>query len=562
MVLFVKITPRKKGEKTYYYAELVEAYREDGKVKHRRLNYFGSVDKKTAEKLKIAFSKDFDSFTNINKVEFPSAVPYGAFYLINTIFEYLDMFPTFNNSFVSNDKHISVSTALECIKTMIFQRIIQPDSKLALTEWFDGTPIAHFLGEGKKEYDLQTLYRSLEVLTDNFPLVEKSLYNWAQSLFEQNMQELYYDITSSYFEGHLCILAEYGYSRDHRKDREQLVIGLVTTPDGFPIKCNIYPGSTSDKTTVADIIKEIKVNYPIKEFIFVGDRGMLSKKNIDAILEEKQQYIMAIPRAWSKKYLRDVDIDEKQMHKIQENLFIRFLPPINGQRFLLCLNTEKRTDDTEFRNQSIKDITEELEALNASLIKGKQKRLKTREDVMKKVGGILKRKKAGKYFVVNSKDDSNCPLGFILEYSTDENKIESDKRLDGTFVIQTNHPDFTGEKLVKVYKNLNAVETAFRIIKNSLDIRPMYHWKNERVKGHVYICILAYFVTMAIEFISQKKKVNKSACKIMNELNKIGLIEIELPEGGKRFALTKINKEQQACLNAFGIKKMAIPSVV
>jgi len=205
--LFVKVTPRTKGEKIYYYAELVEAYREDGKVKHRRINYFGSVGKETAEKLKIVYSKDFDSFTNLNKVEFPSAVPYGSFYLINSIFEYLDMFPTFRDSFVSNDDHISVPAALKCINAMIFQRIIQPDSKLALTEWLDGTPISHFLGEGKTEHDLRTIYRSLEVLTDNFSLVEPSLYTWAQSLFQQNMQELYYDITSSYFESHKCILS-------------------------------------------------------------------------------------------------------------------------------------------------------------------------------------------------------------------------------------------------------------------------------------------------------------------------------------------------------------------
>jgi transposase len=139
------------------------------------------------------------------------------------------------------------------------------------------------------------------------------------------------------------------------------------------------------------------------------------------------------------------------------------------------LNTEKRTEDTEFRKQSIKDICEQLEALNASLIKGKQKRLKTKEDILKKVGGILKSKKTGNYFKVNTKDDLNCPLGFVLEYTTDETKIESDKRLDGTFVIQTDHPDFEGEKLVKIFKDLNAMETAFRTIKNNIDIRPMYH---------------------------------------------------------------------------------------
>lgn len=559
--MFVKVTPRTKSGKTYYFAELVETYRDGGKVKHRRLLYFGSVDLEVAEKLKIVFSKDFDSFTNLNKVDFSSAVPYGSFYLIHSIFEQLGMFAHFKSCFKSKDKHISIDTTLTCLKTMIFQRIIQPDSKLALTEWLDATPIQHFLN-GEKLPDLQTIYRSLGVLNDNFALVEQSLHHWSETIFHQDMQELYYDITSSYFEGHRCIIADYGYSRDHRGDREQLVIGLVTTPDGFPIKCKIYSGNTSDKTTVATIVEEVKDAYKVKEFIFVGDRGMLSDKNIKAIIGLNQKYVMAIPRAWSKKYLRDSVIDEAQMKEIQDNLFVQFLPPIDGQRFLLCLNTQKRTDDSEYRNHCIESIREGLEALNKTLLEGKKSHIKSRDEAMKKVGAILKLNKAGKYFNVQGTDNSGCHLGFTLEYSLNKEKIESDQRLDGTFVIQTNEQGYEGEKLVKIYKNLNKVETAFRIIKNDLDIRPMYHWKEERVKGHVYICVLSYFVIMAIEYIAQQKKVQKSARKLLRELHKIGLVEINLPSGIKRYSLTTIDKDQRLLLNSYGIKKMELPNVV
>lgn len=560
--MFVKVTPRTKSGKTYYFAELVEAYRDGGKVKHRRLLYFGSVDLEIAEKLKIVFSKDFDSFTNLNKVDFSSAVPYGAFFLIQSIFERLGMFDLFKNRFKSKDKHISTDTTLTCLKTMIFQRIIQPDSKLALTEWLDATPIQHFLGKGETLPDLQTIYRSLEVLNDNFSIVEQCLYHWAETVFQQNMQELYYDITSSYFEGHQCIIADYGYSRDHRGDREQLVIGLVTTPDGFPIKCKIYSGNTSDKTTVSTIVEEIKNAYKVKEFIFVGDRGMLSDKNIKAIIGLNQKYVMAIPRAWSKKYLQDIAIDEAQMKEIQDNLFVRFLPPVEGQRFLLCLNTQKRTDDTEYRNHCIEAITEGLETLNKTLIEGKKSQIKSRDEAMKKVGALLKLNKTGKYFVVQGKDDTRGHLGFVLEYSINKEKLDSDQRLDGTFVIQTNEEGYEGDKLVKIYKNLNKVETAFRIIKNDLDIRPMYHWKEERVKGHIYICVLSYFVIMALEYIAQQKKIQKSARKILRELHKIGLVEINLPSGEKRYSLTTIDKDKQLLLNSYGIKKIGLPSVV
>ncbi len=500
--MFVKITPRIKKGKTYYYAELVESYREEGKVKHKRILYFGSVDLATAQKLKIVFSKDFESFINLDKVNFSNAVPYGSFYLINTIFDKLAMFTNFKKSFVSKDKHISVETALTCIKIMIFQRIVQPDSKLALTEWLETTPVRHFFDKGQKEPDLQTIYRSLEVLNDNFPLAEQALYDWAESKFNQDMKELYYDITSSYFEGHHCVIAQYGYSRDHRRDKEQIVIGLVTTPDGFPIKCNIYPGKTADKTTVTNIVKELLDSYPIDEFIFVGARGMLTSDNIRAIRELKQKYVMAIPRAWSKKYLKDIAIDESQMQEIQPNLFARFLPPVDGQRFLLCLNTQKRSDDTQYRDHCIATITEQLKSLNDSLLTNKP-HIKTRDEAMKKVGAILRLNKAGKYFKVKTKDSLVNSVGFELEYTTNNDKIISDQRLDGTFVIQTNQQSYDGKKLVQIYKNLNKVETAFRVIKNDLDIRPIYHRKESRVKGHVYVCVLAYFVMIAIEYIAQ-----------------------------------------------------------
>lgn len=204
--------------------------------------------------------------------------------------------------FTPVNKHTTVETALNCVKAMIFQRIIQPESKLALTEWMEDTPIRYFFDHGQQHTpDLETIYRSLEVLCANFSLVEQSLYHWAERCFEQNMQELYYDITSSYFEGHRCIIAEYGYSRDHRRDREQIVIGLVTTPDGFPIKCDIHPGSTADKTTVTRVVEDLLKRYPIKEFVFVGDRGMITGPNLEAIRNLKQRYVMALPRSWSKK---------------------------------------------------------------------------------------------------------------------------------------------------------------------------------------------------------------------------------------------------------------------
>ncbi len=556
--MFVKITPRKKAGKTYYYAELVEAYREQGKVKHRRILYFGSVDLDTAKRLKIAFSKNFDSFTNIEKVDFSAAVPYGNFFLIESLANQLKMFDYFKAHFVSSDPHITVPTAVQYIKAMVFQRIIQPDSKLALLEWLPLTPLKHFLK--MEELDLQTLYRSLEVLRENFSLVENYLYNIAVQEFNQDGKELFYDLTSSYFEGCKCIIAEYGYSRDRRKDRKQIVIGLVTTFDGFPIKCKVYPGNRPDKATTAEIVAELRKEYPIKEFIFVGDRGMLTTDNIRAIEELKQKYVMAIPRAWSRKHIKDTVIDEKAMRKIKEDLYVVFLPSIGNQRFLLCLNPQKREDDRNFRQLCIQAIKEELDKLNDSL--GKNKNITTRDEAMKRAGLILKLNFARKYFSVKTVDSSKNSLGFEIHYEIKTRKIESDEKLDGSFVIQTNEETYSDKKLIKIYKDLSKVENAFRVIKNDLDIRPVNHWKQIRVEGHVYVCVLAYFITTVIEYIAKKKKINKSARKILRQLSQISLFDIKLPGGKKKYSITTLQREHKKLLNAYKIKKVEIPNVV
>ena len=136
------------------------------------------------------------------------------------------------------------------------------------------------------------------------------------------------------------------------------------------------------------------------------------------------------------------------------------------------------------------------------------------------------------------------------------------ERLDGTFVIQTNQLTYDGAKLVSIYKNLNQIENAFRIIKNDLDIRPMYHWKDVRVKGHVYLCVIAYFVISVIEYLSKKKGIKLSARKILRSLSEIKLIQIELPGGERRFSLTTPGKDRQRILNALGINKITMPRVV
>jgi len=245
------------------------------------------------------------------------------------------------------------------------------------------------------------------------------------------------------------------------------------------------------------------------------------------------------------------------MQHIKDELYAVFIPPVDNHRFLLCLNTSKREDDRKYRNQCIESIKNELDKLNSSL--GKNKNLKTRDEVMRKAGVISKLNSAGKYFEISTVDSTQNTLSFELKYKIKEEKLKDDERLDGTFVIQTNQEDYVDEKLIKIYKNLSKVENAFKIIKNDLDIRPIYHRKEDRVKGHVYLCVIAYFIITAIEYIAKEAKHHISARKILRQLSKINLLEINLPDGKRKYSLTTVDREQKSLLNIYKIKKLEVP---
>ena len=152
--------------------------------------------------------------------------------------------------------------------------------------------------------------------------------------------------------------------------------------------------------------------------------------------------------------------------------------------------------------------------------------------------------------------------GFKIYYELKETTIKSDEKVDGTFVIQSNEKNYDDEKLIMIYKNLNKVENAFKIIKNDLNIRPIHHYKEARVEGHVYVCVLAYFIINAIDYIARNKRLNRSARKILRQLSHISLLDINLPNGRKRYSITTIQSDHKKLLDAYNIKRVNIPNVV
>jgi len=555
---FMKITTSTRKNKTYYYASIAESYRENGKVKHKTLKKIGGVTKEQAEALKLAFSDKIKDMIDFEELIFEKSVDYGAHFVIDQIVKKIKLIPKLKNVLKSSDTHITTETAIKYILFMVYHQMTNPGSKLSMYENAGNTAIAKLL-EIDTDIDLQTMYRSLEVLEENFEQIEKVLLDIATEDYGEDKQKLFYDITSSYFEGHKLTIAQYGYSRDKRRDKTQIVIGLVTTEKGFPIKCDVHRGNTVDKTTVAEVVENLTNEYKIEKIIFVGDRGMLTASNVKEITRLDQKYVMAIPRRWTKKYLKDIDINPENMNKTNKKDLYSIevnSDKLEGKdKLLLCLNTRKQKDDTDYRNAQIEKVFNDFEKLNKKL-NNPRTRIKTKDDLIKKSAVIKKRRKEGKYFEFEIVKDTTNALGFSVQYEINEEKLKKDSRLDGTFVIQTNTTNLKSDEVLEVYKNLSQVENEFKIIKNDLGLRPMHHYKEQRVKGHVYLTVLSSFILNAIDFTLKENKVGLTAQKALTELDKIKLGSFKLPNGDKKTKLTEISEKQNKILRALKIKKI------
>ena len=374
----------------------------------------------------------------------------------------------------------------KAIESMIMDRVVHMNahSKLGLYEYIDESNIERVIDPEKKlKIELNDYYIALEKLYENQRFIEQFLYRR-----NGNKSQLYfYDITSSYFEGEHCPLAEYGYNRDGKKGKKQIVIGLVTDERGQPVSIEVFRGNTSDQMTVLECIDKLREEFGIEEMIFVGDRGMLTKarrKDLNECEYERVKHISALPR---KEFM---DFLEDQNHPLQPGLFDRHKlveVEFDNIRYILSFNPEKEAEDRRTRLALLKKTEEKLNMISRNVNKG---RWKNEDVIAKKIHTWINHWNMAKFF--------DYEYGYAhFSFSIKEDKIKQYESIDGFYVIVT---DVLSEKLStqqvrEKYKSLSKVETAFRTLKTTeIFMRPIRHWNPVRVRGHVFMCTLAYLV--------------------------------------------------------------------
>jgi transposase len=313
-----------------------------------------------------------------------------------------------------------------------------------------------------------------------------------QALAKRHLAEgalVLYDLTSTYFEGRHCPLAKLGHPRDDKKGKLQVVFGLMTNAEGCPVAVEVYAGNTSDPKTVSDQVTKLRQRFGLQRVILVGDRGMITSARIRENLQPAPgiEWITALRAPAIKKLASDGVLqlslfDSRDLAEITH-------PDFPGERLIACYNPLLAEERARKRPELLAATEKELEKI-AVATRRKKRPLRGKQNIGLRAGKVLNRYKMGKHFQIQIQDDS-------FSYQRKQTNIEKEESLDGIYVIRTNVPAdvFSSEQAVHNYKSLSGVERAFRSLKTvDLHVRPIHHREPDRVRAHIFLCMLAYYV--------------------------------------------------------------------
>ena len=370
----------------------------------------------------------------------------------------------------------------DLVLAMIVERLIAPCSKLATTRAWHSTTLAEELAVG--DADEEQLYAAMDWLLARQARIENKLAGRHLS----DGGQVLYDVSSSYFEGRSCPLVQFGHSRDGKRGRPIVVYGVLTDAQGRPVSVEVYPGNTGDPSTVPDQVEKLKGRFGLKRVVLVGDRGMLTQTQIEVL--KTHPGIGWISALRSEKVRQLADAGALQLSLFDEqNLAEIASKDFPGERLTACFNPLLAEERRRKRDELLAATQAALAKIRAEVRRRTRTPLSAAQ-IGQKVGRVINRHKMGKHFEVTIEDGA-------FSYRRREQAIAREAQLDGLYVIRTSEAQeqLSAEQAVRSYKNLARVERAFRTLKGmDLRIRPIHHRNEDRVRAHIFLCLLAYYV--------------------------------------------------------------------
>jgi transposase len=441
---------------------------------------------------------------------------------------------------------------------LVAARFCQPSSELHIAEdWYRRTALADLLQLGDEEINKDRLYRGLDHLLTQKAALEAHLAKRCGELFAVENEVLLYDVTSTYFEGKAEAnpQAQRGYSRDHRPDCKQVCIALVVTFDGFPLGYEVFAGNTHDSRTLQTIVTTMEARHGALGRVWIADRGMASAANLAWLRQTGRRYIIGAPKSELRKFGCELACADG-WRKVQEGVEVKLAShPETGETVILCRSADRRSKERAMHDKFSGRIEAALDRLAVRIARSK-KRLDA-ATVNRQIGRILQQnQRAAARFVVTLQPDG-CSAGFRLDVAYSAAFDDWAMLSEGAYLLRSNISDWSDRQLWKAYIQLTQAEAAFRIQKDQLRVRPIWHQREDRVQAHILVCFLAFVLWKSLEMWQQRAGLGNSPRTILEELARIQSHDVVLPtttHGQIRLrCVTQPDPAQAALLDRLGI---------
>ena len=460
------------------------------------------------------------------------------------------------------------------VLVLIVNRLTRPLSEHALADWLETDYICDRDGRryvpcwkqrGRVQVDLAQLqrwYRTLDHLLLNKETIEVALYERLRTLFDFDAELVFYDLTSTYFEGHGPSLAKHGYSRDGKPRKVQVVVGVVMVA-GWPIAHHVWAGNTRDSTTVQEVTEDLAKRFRFRRVVFVGDRGMVTESNLKLLREsDGYGFLVGMTRRQNPEAETLIDrVDEAKWidgpmgitareKKEPPRTRVQEVPcDREGVRVFVVDSDERRAYEERQRTQTMQRAREALEKVQTRVARG---RLKQPEKIGAAVERAMQKHRGYRYYAWELKDGK-------LAISEHPVNLPREKKYEGKYLIQTDQSDMTPEEAVSHYKELNEVERGFRSMKNPLGMRPIWHHADRRVKAHIFVATLSFLIERMLERGLKDAGVPLSAQSALESLKTIRHVQFRV-DGQLRSGTTPGSSRARQVLNAFQLTDLRPPT--
>lgn len=647
--MFPRIAKSKKKDTTYQYLVVSESIWKNGKSTTRNIANLGNIERfsnQDIENLIDGLIKIFSLETYVlrDDVEILESLEHGSIIFWRKLWQELGLSSILRHQLKKHKPQVQIAMD-KYVEMMVINRCIRPYSKLRTASWAETTSYKVMQEYRQLDRDVNYFYRSMDYLIEMKDAVEFAIFERLRNLFSVNVKLTFYDITSTFFSTEHCPLGERGYSRDHRGDCEQIVIGVVTSYEGYPLKHYVFKGNTTDVTTVKQVLTDLKQSYHIEETVFVGDRGMISKLNVNELEEHGFDCIMGVKmrqnelyqslllrkevdwqqaveyrglnvlerRVAVKEFLcwkvtrilmdRQIEVPDDTLRPFVEQIevltnetdpdfrmFRKCLRELSSRvdsklcqtiiallkryekhyedepRFIICLNPDRQKTAREKRETAIETYKMALEQIfdeKGPTKKKKKKRTRKQQQSASELSGERERgiaklfeghtAKYRKFFQIERDEKTQHATGYRLH----QRVIDFEHEFDGVFALFTTRDDLETGKVIDSYKNLQEVETLFDDLKHFVDIHPIRHRLEERVRAHVFLCLLALLLKRLFEINYLK---GKSVTEPLAEIEHVKLVryKVKFSQREDRHQVipkvTTITPHQKKYFNMIGLK--------